>query len=590
MPDPLTQKPKKPVHCVRSLILLVLPLLLPTSLTGFDGSYRQPSAIVLDQAGGRLMVSNQKSGTVSVIALQSGRTAEFQVGFSLRDIIQTGHNRFLVVDNGRHTVTEFRVDDELTLRKTESCKVAPYPISACVSPDHGTVYVSSLWSRQITVLKRDPDSETLKPVRTIDLDFAPRELLLLPKQDRLIVAGNFSGRMAVIDTNSHKVQFVHRTTGHNIRGLGTSPDGETILVAHQMLNELAHTSRNDIHWGLLMSNDLRWFKTDAFLRQVPELYRHSHMHPLGKEGHAAGDPGQLAVAPDGTVVVTLSGVNEIAIGKENDFWLQRVKTGKRPVDVVLDSANRRAYVANAFDDSVSVLDLDRRKIVKTLSLGKLRELTDVEEGEQLFFDARLSHDGWMSCQSCHTDGHSNGGLNDNFTDGSFGAPKKVLSLLGRANTEPLGWNGRQKDFESQIRFSITSTMQAGDPPDDRTVRLLADYVKSLQPPPSLAEARGELDPVRAEAGRKVFRKVGCVRCHQPPSFTSPATYDVGLKDEEGNRRFNPPPLSGVSQREIFFHDGRAKTLRDVLFRFRHQLPRNMDPQDRELLLSYLQSL
>ena len=52
----------------------------------------------------------------------------------------------------------------------------------------------------------------------------------------------------------------------------------------------------------------------------------------------------------------------------------------------------------------------------------------------------------MSCHSCHPDGHTNGLLNDNLGDGNFGAPKRVLSLLGVGQTGPWAWNGGVADL------------------------------------------------------------------------------------------------------------------------------------------------
>ena len=54
-----------------------------------------------------------------------------------------------------------------------------------------------------------------------------------------------------------------------------------------------------------------------------------------------------------------------------------------------------------------------------------RGMTAADRGERLFFDGRLSHDGWLSCQSCHTDGHTNNALADTLGDGSFGAAKRL---------------------------------------------------------------------------------------------------------------------------------------------------------------------
>src|SRR5690606_26743039 len=120
-------------------------------------------------------------------------------------------------------------------------------------------------------------------------------------------------------------------------------------------------------------------------------------------------PASVAIAPNGIVVVCLSGINEIAMGREHDFSLFRIPVGKRPTAVTISSDSRRAYVANTFGDSVSVVDLEQRRTIGEISLGPQRALSDAEKGELLFYDAHMSHDGWMSCHSCHTDGHTNGG-------------------------------------------------------------------------------------------------------------------------------------------------------------------------------------
>src|SRR4029078_11970428 len=116
-------------------------------------------------------------------------------------------------------------------------------------------------------------------------------------------------------------------------------------------------------------------------------------------------------------------------------------------------------------------------------------LTLAQRGELLFYDARLSHDGWLSCHSCHTDGHANGQKNDNFSDRSFGAAKRVLSLLGVADTLPLAWNGQGPRLERQIHNSVQSTMQREDALAGEDVTALAAFLKSLALPPHLDELR-----------------------------------------------------------------------------------------------------
>jgi hypothetical protein len=363
-----------------------------------------------------------------------------------------------------------------------------------------------------------------------------------------------------------------------------------LLIAHQMLNDLAHSIRNDIHWGLLMSNDLRWLKVDSFLAGGDLLYRGGHMHPLGDAGRGGGDPGQLDVAADGTVVVTISGVNEVAFGKEGDFSMQRLKVGRRPTAIKLSADSRTAYIANTFDDSVSILDLQRRTIASTVSLGPGPELSQVQRGELLFFDARLSHDGWMSCHSCHTDGHANGQMNDNFSDRSFGAAKRVISLLGVKDTLPLAWNGQVTSFERQIHNSVENTMQRENTLSQADTAAIAAYLKTLELPPPLDDLRGTRDEAAIDRGRLVFQRLDCGSCHAPPTYTAAGVFDVGLRDSQGAKEFNPPSLRGISHRGPYFHDNRAASLEDVFLKHRHPSDSSYSLEDTRDLLAFIRSL
>jgi cytochrome c peroxidase len=93
-----------------------------------------------------------------------------------------------------------------------------------------------------------------------------------------------------------------------------------------------------------------------------------------------------------------------------------------------------------------------------------------------------------------------------------------------------------------------------------------------------------------EHGREIFGRYACASCHRPLLYTSPATYDVGLADERGNKQFNPPSLRGVSQGGPYFHDGRAATLAEVFTTYRHQVRGSLVDGDLHDLLQFLESL
>ena len=558
---------------------------------------RRPIALTLTSDNAHLLAINQRTGTISVLDVREKTVlGEYAIAKRPSDICRIdGTEIFAITDEEGHKLILATIDNN-NLKTISRIPVSPYPVETYYDHKRQLIMVTSLWSRRLTVIgynQGQPDKS--KVIQQIDMSFAPRKLTLLHDHNLLIVADAFGGKLALFDVKNAdageiKLFGIREFPGHNIRGIQLSADGKMLLIAHQMLNELAHTVRNDVHWGLLMSNDLRWLRVENVIAGGKQLYSGAHMHPLGEAGSATSDPAGLNITSNGTVVVSLGGVGEVAFGQEDDFSLQRINVGRRPTDVVVNPETDEIYIANTFDDSISIIDLDVQDQVEQVSLGPKTELTVADKGELLFYDGTISHDSWMSCHSCHTDGHTNGMLNDNFSDASFGAPKRVMSLLGKTGTAPFAWNASAKDINAQIRKSIQHTMQSDEPPADATVTQIAAFLKTLKGPPSIDVVKSNQDPEAIARGQQIFERQSCNKCHTPPLYTSPKTYDVGLVDKEGNKEFNPPSLIGVGQRSPYFHDGNAKTLRDVLHVNQHPGNTDLSESDLKDLISFLRSL
>jgi cytochrome c peroxidase len=118
------------------------------------------------------------------------------------------------------------------------------------------------------------------------------------------------------------------------------------------------------------------------------------------------------------------------------------------------------------------------------------------------------------------------------------------------------------------------------------------FLHTLPAPPPLQPATDDpADQAQLARGQSLFKDFGCAKCHLPQfTYTSPDVYDVGLTDEKGMSKFNPPSLLGVSQGYSFFHDGRAKTLEEVLTVHGHQLERGLADDELADLLRFLRSL
>jgi len=541
---------------------------------------RQPIALACLDGGRRIVVANGRSGSVSIIDTRTQRiVAEYPVARALADLaLLPGANHLITLDSLANELLLLRNGDQ-SIEVVSRVKVSPDPIRLVVSADGESCVVASRWSRRLTfVTLSKPESSGMSPTvsmnGSLDLPFCPREMAMLGNGPAIVVVEAFGGRLAIVDARRRVIESVRTLPGHNIRGLAFDRNGRTLVIAHQVLSRLAQASFDDVHWGLLVRNHLRVLQTEALLRPGSDasLLEGGRLFDLGDVGYAAGDPSALTVDVKGNLIVALAGVDEIGITPSPAQAPRRTVVGRRPTGLAASPDGSVVYVADALDDTVSIVDIRTGQRLASIALGQRPDLTAAERGERLFSSAKLSHDGWMSCHSCHTDGHTSNLLSDTLGDGSYGAPKRIPSLLGVAKTGPWTWTGSMARLEDQIRKSIKTTMHGSDPTQEQVADLSA-YLNSLALPSPAARAIGQSDSQAVARGRRVFEFQKCATCHAPPDYTSPKNYDVGLVDEVGNRQFNPPSLRGVSQRDALFHDGRARSLDEVFRKVRH--PRDL---------------
>ena len=402
---------------------------------------------------------------------------------------------------------------------------------------------------------------------------------------KLVAIDAFDGRIAVVDPLAGAVESVRAIPAHNIRGAARTLDGRSLVVAHQTLNKLARSSFEDVHWGSLLNNHLRVLSLAAVLDPRADILRGSRLLDLGRTGRAAGDPGAIGFDRRGGVAVALGGVQEVALlADASSSAARRVPVGQGPSAVLVSGDGTLVYVADGLDDSITVVDVASASRLRTIPLGPRRDLDPAGRGERLFLDARISHDGWMSCASCHADGQGVGLAVDTLSDGGFGAPKRVTSLLGVGSTPPWTWLGTVDRLEDQVRKSVETTMR-GRPPTPEQVDDLTAYLRSL-PPPRPTAMVGEA----VERGRRAFEARRCAECHAPPAYTAEGTFDVGLVDEVGHRKFNPPSLRGVAARAPYLHDGRASSLPDVFLKHGHPRGSSWTDGEAEDLSAFLRTL
>lgn len=554
-----------------------------TSIDHRDGAvWRQPIRSILDEANSTLWILCQKNPSLVEVRLNDPAQKTFHS--------MEGHPEAIVrLSNGTFAVADSRGDRVLFLDPrlaqesgTEEIAVAADPRELLASAAGDRLWVTCRVGHQV----QEIDPQTKRINWTTTLPFSPHLMAIDSLGTVLVVADAFRGRIAVMDPSNGRVLVTHSFPGTNIRGMAFTPDGQQLILAHQIISENSIIERETVRWGSFITNNVRRMSRALLMDPSANMTTASELGFVGGFGHGAGDPGKILFPSEDRVVICLGGVNDLGVDSGWPLRFDRIHVGRRPVDVVVDRSAKTAYVVNMFDDAISVVDLDRQQVVGSISLGPMPEETAEMRGEVLFHDARVSLDGWYSCQSCHTDGESNNSNADTLSDGGFGSPKNAPSLRGVSQTSPWSWVGKFEKLEDQVASTIEHTMQSNYTSSQRAADLSA-YLSTLQPRPV-----AERSPGSASArGRFVFEELGCADCHSGDRLTKNSIEDVGLDDGlAGHRQFNPPSLRSLSQTAPYFHDGRAASIEEVIDRFEHRLVNKLSPPQRELLIEYLKSL
>ena len=416
----------------------------------------------------------------------------------------------------------------------------------------------------------------------------PRGLALSPDESRLLASNGRSRDVSIIDLKSWKLTTNFPVQGDNLRQINFASDGKTAYLAN-MRNRGFPTTKNNIDLGWVLGQRLTRIELSG---SEPEFSTLS----LDPQGKAASDAHGAAVSHDQNLLaVSLGGTHEVMIFRtdkkalpwrsnssrdllppellKNDGRFRRIDVGGRPTELAFAPDSKTLYVANYLKDSVQVIDAVSAMLTKEIPLGGPRELSLARRGEVLFHDAARSFNQWYSCNTCHSDGHTNGIDFDTLNDGrqDFGtfhrrSRKKVPTLRRVTQTEPWTWHGWQSSLDDAMVESFTKSMQGKKPTADE-VKALVAYLDTLAYPKNPnRQPDGSLSPA-ARRGEQVFRsaEAACATCHSGPEFSDGKIHVVGLEEpDDAYRGYNPPSLRGLYDKDPYLHDGRCKTIREVL--------------------------
>ena len=116
----------------------------------------------------------------------------------------------------------------------------------------------------------------------------------------------------------------------------------------------------------IMSGGCRWPRA---LDPLADVLASDRLYFLGRRGAGAGDPAEVVELPDGRVLVALAGSTSWLLGGRSRGSGRVYRSAGDLPRWPWTPRRQRAYVANTFADSISVVDLRLPKVVAEVRLA-----------------------------------------------------------------------------------------------------------------------------------------------------------------------------------------------------------------------------
>ena len=611
---------------IRALPILVLAALASAATRPADLQLRflSPGELAVSPDGRRLYVVCEKSDELRVVDTQTGRVLkQIPVGHVPRGLsVSASGKQIYVANSWTDTVS---VIDAQKLEIIAKLKAGFEPMSAIADKKGEVLYVANRLSSDISVIDLHNGAE----IKRLEAGRGASYLALSADGTRLYCTHIYpainahrappESEITVINTVTRRI--VDRVPLHNSAGvfhLALSPDGRlgvAALLRPKNLVPLAH-----VEHGGAMTNSIALFGggfETAVTFPIDELDRYFAL-PFGTA--ITPDRSRLFVSAAGSNTVTAislpallkfsdvapkSAANDLSASA--NFVTARIPVGRNPRGIVLSPDGKRLYVANRMDDTVSVIDTTRAKVISTLDLGGPKTTTPLRRGEQLFNDAHFSFQGQFSCASCHLDTTFDSLQWDLEPDG-FGIDvvdnRSIESLMG---TQPYKWNGGNPDLPTECGSRTEKYFYRSQSFNTPQLTDLVAFVLSLPSRSNCYRSTdGELTPAQ-ERGKTIIertkRKNGrpipegsrCSSCHSGPKYTNNKSFDVGTgKPTDRSPLVDTPQLPDIAYSAPYLHDGSARSLEEIWTVFnpkdQHGVTNDLTKDELNDLIEYLRTL
>lgn len=558
--------------------------------------YKTPLNIAITRDGRRLFVPCEASNSLLVVDPHAGKVvAEVEVGSQPHHAALSPDEELVYVSNrGSDNVS---IVDTKTYEVTGTIAVGDEPHEMVTDVTGFILYVTNAGSCDVSVV----DLGQRKEIKRLAASRGPWGAARSPDGSLVYVTNNLPrfgefrttsmSEVTVIETNRSIVKNRITVPGANlIQGVEVSPNGEMVMVTLIRTKNLVPMTRNLQGWIITNGIGILWpdGRVDQLLLDEPEF--------------GFSDPTDVVFSKDGKLAfVTGGGVRQVAVidvdslkallqratdeerrekfpdhlALSLSFVERRIDVGHSPRGMVVSPDNRFLYVADGLDDTISVIDIEKRERVRLIDLGGPDIITETRYGERIFHSADFTFARMFSCHSCHPDGHVDGITYDIEPDGLGINPVDNRTLRGINDTAPYKWEGTNPSLKRQCGPRLSAFFTRIDPFTPEQAAALDRYIVTIPRPPNRYRTSGELTPAQAR-GKRIFErqydKSGnplpknkqCIYCHRPPYFTNREVFDIGSASWlDTNKEFDVPHLNNIYDSSPYLHDGRASSLEEI---------------------------
>ncbi|MCB9665124.1 MAG: Ig-like domain-containing protein [Alphaproteobacteria bacterium] len=443
-----------------------------------EGRPTTASTIAFDAAGRRVLVVNPDADSVTALDADTRQVLwERRVGDAPRTLALGPDDTVWVADQDSDDVTVLALADGSPV-VTIPLRHGGAPYGVAVAPDGERAYVTLQGSGELVVLSTREHRELGRVALPAEQGRPQVRGLALSADGATAWVTRFvspaaQGEVFEVDTARFSVRRTlalayDETPDDHDRGRGVPSYLSSIALSPDGARAAIPGKKDNLSRGL--ARDGERLDSDNTVRTVVSFLDLGAGAEAGAERIDLDDHDAAFAAtysPRGDLVFVVSqGVNRVDVRDAYDGRpVTAASTGLAPNGLVLDDAGR-LWVQDMGERTVSVFDaatvLDgsdpRLRLLGSVPTVAVEPLEpEVLLGKQLFHNAasgEMSQDGYLSCATCHLDGHDDGQVWD-FTDRGEGL-RNTIDLRGRAGTAhgPLHWSANFdeiQDFEHDIR-------------------------------------------------------------------------------------------------------------------------------------------